>query len=480
VVKSSKETPRRRPRHEDSQIVFEAVESSPMVQDSQALTDHQKEVAERQLSDAAIFPDIHSTPRPSNNKLIIKSNVQAQLDSDLGNQSDVLVGSSDQEEPQSSPPSSPHFGPNHLQSDDQPPSSPVVASIKRKRNHSFLREDVDTAQKAFVTDLSAYDIPSSPPSVVRHQSHDLMNSHLTEESDMVASTQSNTQITQQLDVGQTPTNRTSPVVSTITNNVLKRKTIAATQSLDLDLRAAQLEEELVSLQDSSQPTQVNVSSVNVLRAAPNTSETHNETQHLNESVVKDSFIVPASPKNTSITTESYNQAFASACPVSIQVIQENSIGIDTTAPQNQGLLTTSQDSNLSSHSSRRLRRRKSPSAVAEEEVQVLDNEPARKKHKSMSHHIILPTQDENLSPADGVSVLVASSLSVVQDEVDQEVDVVNDKVEQPPSNTKTILERMRDLVTEAHMVESWSLEEQIQVANLAFEMQAAVRGLSLG
>ena len=62
-------TPKERLRHEDSQIRFAAVESSPLAPeavDSQHLTARQKEVKDRQTSEAAaMFPEIRSTSRSS-------------------------------------------------------------------------------------------------------------------------------------------------------------------------------------------------------------------------------------------------------------------------------------------------------------------------------------------------------------------------------------------------------------------------------
>ena len=62
-----KTTPKARLRHENSQIQFAAVESSPLVPEfveSQCLTDRQKEVKKRQSSEAAaMFPELRSTPR---------------------------------------------------------------------------------------------------------------------------------------------------------------------------------------------------------------------------------------------------------------------------------------------------------------------------------------------------------------------------------------------------------------------------------
>lgn len=56
-------------RHDDSQIQFAAIESSPSilaVNDTEFLTDRQKEVRERQKENAAMFPEIHSSPQGTN------------------------------------------------------------------------------------------------------------------------------------------------------------------------------------------------------------------------------------------------------------------------------------------------------------------------------------------------------------------------------------------------------------------------------
>ncbi|KFZ16353.1 hypothetical protein V502_05139 [Pseudogymnoascus sp. VKM F-4520 (FW-2644)] len=51
-------------RHDDSQIQFAAIESSPTADDSQLLTDRQREVKERQQEEAAsMFPDLRKSPR---------------------------------------------------------------------------------------------------------------------------------------------------------------------------------------------------------------------------------------------------------------------------------------------------------------------------------------------------------------------------------------------------------------------------------
>lgn len=62
---SNRSTPTSRLRHDDSQLHFVAVESSPSVpnQESQVLTERQKEVRDRQKDNAAMLPDFQSSPR---------------------------------------------------------------------------------------------------------------------------------------------------------------------------------------------------------------------------------------------------------------------------------------------------------------------------------------------------------------------------------------------------------------------------------
>lgn len=64
---AARDTPTTRPRHDDSQLHFVAVESPGFVdnQESQVLTERQKEVRERQKDAAALFTELRSSSRPS-------------------------------------------------------------------------------------------------------------------------------------------------------------------------------------------------------------------------------------------------------------------------------------------------------------------------------------------------------------------------------------------------------------------------------
>ncbi|KAF2968331.1 hypothetical protein GQX73_g5246 [Xylaria multiplex] len=62
-----------KPRHDDSQIQFATIEEpspSNRIVESQVLTDRQKEVRERQLENAALFPSIRSSPEKDKGRLI--------------------------------------------------------------------------------------------------------------------------------------------------------------------------------------------------------------------------------------------------------------------------------------------------------------------------------------------------------------------------------------------------------------------------
>lgn len=98
---SPKTTPKARLRHDDSQIQFAAIESSPLasdVPDSQILTDRQREVRERQNLEAAImFPTLGSTPKPKirergevSPKLILKGTQASRTEIDIDDSCPML------------------------------------------------------------------------------------------------------------------------------------------------------------------------------------------------------------------------------------------------------------------------------------------------------------------------------------------------------------------------------------------------------
>lgn len=76
--KSKVRTAKIKLRHEDSQMQFAAIESSPALlgQESQFLTDRQKEIRERQRETAAMFPAVRSSPIEKTKKALSTSSQQ--------------------------------------------------------------------------------------------------------------------------------------------------------------------------------------------------------------------------------------------------------------------------------------------------------------------------------------------------------------------------------------------------------------------
>lgn len=69
-IKSKGRTPKPKLRHEDSQVQFAAIDSSPVPveYESQLLTERQKETRERQRDTAALFPEMRSSPSTATRK----------------------------------------------------------------------------------------------------------------------------------------------------------------------------------------------------------------------------------------------------------------------------------------------------------------------------------------------------------------------------------------------------------------------------
>ena len=140
-------TPKERLRHEDPQIRFAAVESSPLAPEavnSQHLTDRQKEVKERQSSEAAaMFPEIRSTSRSSSRpaeyhlpKLVLKPSTKQAVRSTVNDETSPIL-------------------PPDVLMNDFLGSSPTPSSSKKGRDQRYDDE-----------------CPSSPPDV-RPQSNEI-------------------------------------------------------------------------------------------------------------------------------------------------------------------------------------------------------------------------------------------------------------------------------------------------------------------
>ncbi|RFU26407.1 hypothetical protein B7463_g9933, partial [Scytalidium lignicola] len=160
-------------RHNDSQIHFEAIESSPLVDqllDSQLLTERQKEVRERQQAEAAMFPDIRSSPssrlKPAQRKQIssdelqlLRSSASATHESprDREREATPILTAADGDDFIASSPT-PTRTPARPDGRDlsAPPSSPPEIMITDPISES-------SKTRSSYHDVDIYEIPSSPP-----------------------------------------------------------------------------------------------------------------------------------------------------------------------------------------------------------------------------------------------------------------------------------------------------------------------------
>ncbi|KAI0396534.1 hypothetical protein F5Y17DRAFT_105794 [Xylariaceae sp. FL0594] len=127
-------------RHDDSQVQFAPIEEpspSRHEHESQALTDRQREVRERQLENAALFPSIRSSPKKPDQEKMIPSSIPASCQSNLVQS---LV---------KSPPTDRSATPKATRSFDYVSSTPTP----RRGQTSMVYEDHEMAD----------DVPSSPP-----------------------------------------------------------------------------------------------------------------------------------------------------------------------------------------------------------------------------------------------------------------------------------------------------------------------------
>ncbi|TKA62957.1 hypothetical protein B0A49_11607, partial [Cryomyces minteri] len=154
-----RQTSKSRLRHEDSQIQFAPINSSPTgspAMESQLLTDHQKEVRSRQHGETAVmFPDIRSSPTTKNPQ--VKSHLpQLNLSSDLPTPSGP-------EEDRPTTPTLPTT--THELMDDLLGSSPTPVSAQRTQPPSNSVVDPVPQVRVLRSASMQDDPPSSPPSM---------------------------------------------------------------------------------------------------------------------------------------------------------------------------------------------------------------------------------------------------------------------------------------------------------------------------
>ncbi|MAD85615.1 MAG: hypothetical protein CL912_21855 [Deltaproteobacteria bacterium] len=202
-------------RHDDSQVQFETVESSPMadrVVDSQLLTDKQKETKERQQAEQSMFPDLRSTPI-SREKSAGRSD---EAGMELPNRQSSQLRTKPSEERQTTPtlpipsdddgyvassptPTRSIRGEPEVDAEIDPPSSPPVAPARKavyvESNSPSLEHTPEPATEATPATTAfepeeINDIPSSPPESTPEQADvmDVDGEALEEQADLLVET----------------------------------------------------------------------------------------------------------------------------------------------------------------------------------------------------------------------------------------------------------------------------------------------------
>ncbi|KAI7082379.1 hypothetical protein KC356_g8426 [Hortaea werneckii] len=130
-------------RHDDSQLHFAPIESSPVhFEDSQMLTERQKEIKARQYENAQMFPELSSSPVVKQSTTLRK--LEKRLDFSSENTGAEPIGTP------TGPPDA-----NAPMSDDKIPSSPTPSSAKDQGSAQIEMHESDSEL--------AQDPPSSPP-----------------------------------------------------------------------------------------------------------------------------------------------------------------------------------------------------------------------------------------------------------------------------------------------------------------------------
>jgi hypothetical protein len=477
------QTPRRKPRHDDSQIVFEAIESSDLEQETQILTDRQREVAERQQMDARIFADISSSSHSTSRRKTDENKPQVHIDSDVGAQSDALVGSSDPEEPESSPPSSPQYAPNHLQSDDQhpPPSSPTTASVRRKSDRNSRDNSQSTPKRSLLEGAIIPSISSSPPPGAAEQPS-LNEAHLTEVSGLMkprgASNESSSSQTSTAQIHLAQENALSTQVPVSSKD-------------NINLGHDQRESASSTSQASSQDAKTKLVDETHKNTLPNSQL--NPQPHI-QSVVPDSFDRLNVQDTEADESMEDIQTFAPTIGARdiIQTIghltpnsslsQENTSGGGTSTRNSQSKRRRQTGKQLADDD-------ETPTVKKQKTTEVRSNYSTRSSLKRNSqaegseHYI----SSIRLEPLNEVSKALA--LQSAPSEPAESFTSVNSLEVQNPvhselilttSTPSHILDRLEGLVEEAKSVEEiWTVEARVKLTDLIFEIQALSRGIKL-
>jgi hypothetical protein len=506
-------TPRRKLRHEDSQIVFEPIASSSPLRaadETQNFTDHQKEVLDRQKDQAAaMFRDIGSddVSSHSSRKLVINS--------------DVVVVSSDAAEQDTSRPSTPDVGAQDA-IDDDVPSSPITASQGRRQYRSSSSNPRSPAVPA---------VPSSPPSASKEAPRIVLLSGSENDAELDAPTE----LIKEDDVFMQDSEHESAAIieeSNIDSNcavlpemddsiepeeeeLSDRKALSAFRLSSDDLPSSQLVAEMLASQSSpivSRTEEVdNVrlgtsqitapeekpesqSTLSILREQRTLDDIFPEGVTQSQETEKDT---PASQYGTRLRKSRASEASELSKSQS-QEVEDVTLKRKRGRPRKQPLLkahntteegmkdhktlrsSSKSSPNMNIHStqasgsSSRSRRLSRKSSGVEPQDAEIESRLARRRSSSQmadnstEAHADAPSSKRQKS-INGSAVPVAVQVSEKEDTDKQDIEKMS------LLSPKSIMARLQSLIADAKRV-TWGRDEQMEIGDLSFQLQAATRG----
>lgn len=164
--KSAKRTTTPRLRHDDSQIQFAPIEPSPLAEESQHLTERQKEVRERQKDNSNLYPGIRSSPRTrSQSNLVEEPEEEPAVANNVEQLQATPERATSYEDFITSTPTPRRGQALHLMDDNEPPSSPPEPI----RRYPLLTEIQTRSKSRNTMDNWEFSSPPGTPATSRQQ-----------------------------------------------------------------------------------------------------------------------------------------------------------------------------------------------------------------------------------------------------------------------------------------------------------------------
>lgn len=166
--KSTKRITTPRLRHDNSQIQFAPIQSSPLAEESQNLTERQREVRQRQRDNAGIYAGVRSSPRTRSQSALVEKTAEPAVTTSAGGPQATPERNTSYEDYITSTPTPRRGQAVHLAEENEPPSSPL-----EPRPYPLLGEIQTRSKSRNTMENWEFSSPPGSPTANRQQSHDV-------------------------------------------------------------------------------------------------------------------------------------------------------------------------------------------------------------------------------------------------------------------------------------------------------------------